>query len=359
VPPPPANLKRRLRLETLDERAVPDGNLGDPPTTPPAQPGDPAAQATQQVFAYAVEQDGAVSSGMVTAAMSGPSSGTTAYRSLFDHQSGTIIAADSNFAGQTTVLQPPANTQPNTVYYQDPATGGWDAAPLTAGNLTLLTPAAGSSVTPILAADGVGVAWAVHDQNTQVPNGTGAAPVTANAIPPGYPPGAWAITLPPGSTIRLGNGTVITLPGGGTIIVNPLDGGFWVLPSGQPGVVEYPRDPSGAGGGRVPIPVGGSFDAPPQPPGSGTYTPGGPNGGPGNAPQPLPRPPQPNPGTTPAPRPAPLPSGFFGGAGTPGSMPRGLPVPRVGPSYGPPPPSPRPFGPRLLDPVVPSIGGNQ
>jgi hypothetical protein len=255
---------------------VPDGGPGTPPESPPPQAGDPAAQAIQSVWTYGLDAQGQVVFGTLTLPLQG-TGGTTAFNSLLDSASGTVIAATADFIGQATTLQPPAEVLANVVYFQNPATGTWDAVPLTAGQDTVLTPEAGSALTPLPSTDGLGVAWAVHDQNARVANGTNAAAVVGPPNMGLYPPGAYYSAYPPGTVVTIPGGPTYTFPGGVYLIYNPVDGGFWLIPISQPGTMVVPL-PGGGTGNPVTQNPGEPFHVNPVQPGSGGgIQPGGPS----------------------------------------------------------------------------------
>lgn len=269
--PPPASLKRKLRLESLDERVVPDGGPGDPPPTDPPQAGDPAAQTAQMIWAYAVLADGTVGIGYDLASSQDPSSDPTAFNSIYEPESGAIVSANASFIGTTTAIIPPATLEAGIIYSYNQTTQDWDKTQLPSGP-ALLTPRSGYGLTPLTLPGGSRTAWAVHPQECYLASTTQPPPATMlrpGELPP--PPngviGKPHVVLPPGSVITVPGPvgpTTITLPAGGWVVVNP-DGSYTVFPVGGNATHSGPS-------------------------GSGTLAPGRPH----NIPKPLPGFPPPN-----------------------------------------------------------------
>lgn len=280
MPLPPASLKWKLRLESLDERVVPDGGgTGDPPPTDPPQAGDPAAQIAQTTWAYVVAADGSLS--LMLLGLSGPDTQQgLPFTSKLDTATGMILS-DTGTASSPAVVVGPASPQPNTAYSYDPANEQWTAAAIT--GTTILSPASGFALTPLLAADGLGTAWAIHPEAMRVAATAPPPGGTVIPAPPAPPsPNAQPIWLPPGTVITLANGTTYTFPGGGYMYVNPNDNGFWLYPNDQPAVIQPP-----GGGPPSNLNPGQHTDIPPQFGGSLVVPPGA--GPPGWAPPSLPQ----------------------------------------------------------------------
>lgn len=359
------SLKKRLRLEALDERTVPDGSPGTPPESPPPQTGDPAAQATQQVWVWIAWADGGIELDQALAPVTSPTDLSTYIRSTLDISTGTIISADANFTGQDTLIQPPANPQANTVYLYNQADSSWSSVPVSADG-TLLAPTAGNSVIPITPTDGQGVAWTVQPQNMYLPAAAlainaqapansqqgGNLPVLPQPLTPLPPHGldpTKQSTFYPGPAVftfpnPAGPPTVYTFPGGVYVQPGP-NGSIQFFPAGgQPGSVTGPNIP--APGAQIPVT---GPNSPPQqvtPPSGSTYQ------YPGIGPSPLPPPPRPEEPSTPPARPpiriAPYPYPYPSSGGGSPLFPYIPNVPGIRPRYE---PSPGPY--------IPIIQGGQ
>ena len=249
--PPPSSLKRKLRLESLDDRAVPSTSPGDPPDTPPPQAGDPAAQASLQMWGYEVAGDGTVELGLYEADTAGLPDTAVDFTSVYDPRTGAITAATTVATAARTPISLPANPLPGHVYAYNPASGTWGGAAISSDG-AFLSPAAGNTVTPIRDAAGAVEYWAVHPQTTGVLATQVAAFVPEQGQPPRTPKPV-KIEIPEGSQIVLPDGTVINLPNGGTATVNP-DG--QVVIEGPGATTTSPggaTTPIGPGGTKVPI----------------------------------------------------------------------------------------------------------